>query len=533
MANHLKRTSVEKKGIGHLYHRLAKEVVSAYVFLMLVVFPFYYQDKYYNIGDAKWKFFTVLTFGAGIPLSLAVIFHLVSMMCGHELKGDLKNIKFSLLDGFVFFYAVTVIASTLFSPYKNLVIWGANGWYMGLIAQICFVLIYFFVSRYWKWDNSAIALYFAGAFGVFLLAVMMRFRIDPLKMYRDLDEQYIIDFLTTIGQTTWYSSYLVLLFPLGMFAFWFYNNKQCRILMGIFTSVGFMTIITQNSDSAFVALGIMIFVLFWFSLESNKRFKRFLEVMMVCFVSFKLIGICQQAFPTRAVPLGDFFIFCSQGALTWVLLAGVVTAYFCFSWMEKYKNIDITKIKNLRIILLVFLFVSAVLTVIYIYLNTTGKIPENYRSHSNYLLFDEYWGNNRGLSWMASVKSFLKGDLLRKALGCGPDGFSLYIRNFFGEELAGKWGQSVALTCAHNEWLNVIVNLGVIGAAAYIGIFISAVLRFGKRTEKHSELIAVMSAVLSYMGHNFFCYQQVICTPIVFILIGVGEAIIRCERMEE
>ena len=180
-------------------------------------------------------------------------------------------------------------------------------------------------------------------------------------------------------------------------------------------------------------------------------------------------------------------------------------------------------------IVLFILLTGAGLTVAYIYLNTTGKLPENYRSNSNYLLFNEYWGNNRGLSWMAAARSFVQGDLLRKVFGCGPDGFSMYVKNFFGEELARKWGQSVALTCAHNEWLNVLVNLGITGAVAYIGIFVSAAARFWKKTKKHPELIAVVMAILCYMGHNFFCYQQIVCTPTIFILIGVGESIIRHE----
>ena len=66
-------------------------------------------------------------------------------------------------------------------------------------------------------------------------------------------------------------------------------------------------------------------------------------------------------------------------------------------------------------------------------------------------------------------------------------------------------------------------------AAAYLGIFISSAARFWKKTKKHPELIAIVMAILCYMGHNFFCYQQIVCTPTIFILIGVGESIIRHE----
>lgn len=47
----------EKKKEGAVIKGLQQEVVTIYVFLIMVVYPFYYQNKYYNIGYAKWKFF--------------------------------------------------------------------------------------------------------------------------------------------------------------------------------------------------------------------------------------------------------------------------------------------------------------------------------------------------------------------------------------------------------------------------------------------------------------------------------------------
>ena len=267
MANLRRKVDRKKKETGWLYHKLLREFTAVYVFFMFVIYPVYYQNKYYNMGDAKWQFFRVVTFTAGAVLAVFFLLYMMELIRKHEFENYVRNIKFSVVDWFVAVYMAAVVVSVLLSPYKDQVIWGYDGWYMGLIAQTCFVLIYFFVSRYWRWDQSAILLYLATAFLVFLLAILMRFRIDPLEMYKDLDEKYIINFLSTLGQATWYSSYMVLLFPLGMFAFWFYDNKYIRIFSGIFTAVGFMTMVTQNSDSAFVAFGVMFFVMFWISID--------------------------------------------------------------------------------------------------------------------------------------------------------------------------------------------------------------------------------------------------------------------------
>lgn len=527
MANRNKKVIKGKKEPGRCLDRLPQEITFIYVFLMLVVYPFYFQNKYYDIGNAKWQFFFFLTAGAGAALLGLLLFHVIKEWKPHEFKKAIRGIRLSVIDRLVLVYAAAVLFSVLFSPYKEQVMWGYDGWYMGFVTQICFVLIYFGVSRYWRWDLSTIICCLAAAFLVFLLAVLMRFRIDPLSMYKDLEEQYMISFLTTIGQATWYSSYVAVLFPPGLFVFWSSDDCYARIFGGIFTAAGFMTLVTQNSDSSFIAFGLLIFALFWISVESNRKFRRFLEVMMMCFACFKFIGICQQLFPERVVPLDAISLFCSQSGFTWMAFIVSAVFYLCFRWLEKYKKIDISKIKNIRIIFLGFLLLGILGIVIYIYLNTTKKLPVHLQSGSHYLLFDEYWGNNRGSSWMIAAKSFLKGDFVRKLFGCGPDGFSSFVQRFFSEELAAKWGNSGILACAHNEWLNAFVNLGMAGAVPYIGIFISAVCRFFRKSKEYPELTAVVLSVICYMGHNFFCYQQIVCTPIIFILMGAGEALIR------
>ena len=50
---------------------------------------------------------------------------------------------------------------------------------------------------------------------------------------------------------------------------------------------------------------------------------------------------------------------------------------------------------------------------------------------------------------------------------------------------------------------------------------------FIKNVKKEPILICFTTTIVSYMCHNFFCYQTVCCTPFVFILIGIGAYICR------
>ncbi len=534
MANRYKKTSGLAKETGGYVHKVIREVTATYVFLILTLYPLYYQNKYYNMGDAKWIFFRNVTgVFMGVVITLYCIYMCILANKG-EIRSYLEGIKLSYLDKFVLGYFIAVLISVLLSPNKDAIIWGYDGWYMGLIAQTCFVLIYFFVSRYWRYDQSAIVIYLTTAMIVFFLAIIMRFNIDPMEMYKDLDESYKILFLTTIGQATWYSSYMCIIFPIGMFAFWHSDKKWARIFGGIFTSLGFMTMVTQNSDSAFIAFGVIFVAMFWISVESNKRFERFLEVMLLGLASYRVMGIFQILFPDQAVDLDTLPTFTCQSLAMLLLLIAVALAYVGFRYLEKNrKEFDISKYRVIRVAVLVLILLALLAGVIYIALNTTGKLPESMRSTNNYLMFNEFWGNNRGSSWMISVGTFIQSGWLRKLFGAGPDGFASSVYQFYGDVLNKKWGENTILTCGHNEWLTAIINMGLVGGLLYLGIFVSAIKRFFAKSKEYPELIAIAISILSYMGHNFFCYQQIICTPTIFILIGAGECIIRNGKVRD
>ncbi|SKB57523.1 O-Antigen ligase [Lachnospiraceae bacterium] len=519
--------------------KFVKETLAIYLFLMFVIYPLFYEDKYYNMGDAKWHFFRTVTYyieapGFYIPtfltfLLIFFIWYQIDLLRKGGLKEfwDLK--KVTITDKFVFAYLIFCLISTILSPYKDFILWGYDGWYMGLIAQVAFVLLYFFVSRFWRWDDIMLMIYMGASALVFLFGVLNRFRVDPLEMYVGLDEYYIPQFLSTLGQSTWYSSFVAIMLPIGVFIYWYAEKKWVRTLAFLYNVLGAMTLITQDSDSAFFALLAEFSVLFAVSFRENRYMKRFLEIVLITLLSWRVIGFLQIAFPEQAVQLGSLMIFGTQHPILWIPIIIIAGLYAVLSRADKKGTFDVTKITWVRTAYFVLLIAGIAGAVIYITLNSTGVLPESLRSTNNYLLFDEFWGNSRGHSWTVTVESFfdcLKDDPVRAIFGAGPDGFYNTAYKYHSAELFEKWGENTILTCAHNEWLTQIINIGLLGGLAYLGIFVSAIVVFMKNSVKCPELIGVVMAIASYMAHNFFCYQQIICTPMIFIVMGAGASIL-------
>ncbi len=512
---------------------ILKDVVAVYVFFMFAIYPLYYEDKYYNMGDAKWHFFRWVTLVGIILMGAAFLWYQLYL----ARKGKVRNYwdirKTSFTDRFVLAYGLIAILSYALSPFKDNTLIGYDGWYMGLISQLAFITIYYFVSRFWRWDEIVLTIFLTVSMVVFLICILNRFMIDPLEMYVGLDERYIINFISTLGQATWFSSYMVLLFPIGLFAFWCYDRSAIRVFSGLYVLIGTITMIAQNSDSAIMAYGFIYIGLFCFSFNDNLKMKRFLQCLILLFAGWKIMGILQTVFADRAVVLSNSMRSLSMGMISWVLLILSVLVYIGYLRLLSRDGFYIGNLKPVRTGLIILCVALVFTVVLYIGLNTGGALSGTaLASDNNYLLFDEFWGNNRGSSWMVAAGTFIKSDPIRKLFGAGPDGFYNQVYRYYAAELTAKWGENTVLTCAHNEWLNSFITVGIAGAVAYIGIFVGAIVRFSKHAERTPEVIAPVLCILAYMAHNFFCYQQIICTPIIFIIIGAGEELCRNGRLE-
>lgn len=526
---------------------VTKWLLWLYLLAFCVIYPFYYEDHYYNMGDAKWHFFKAITFfwdrgdyilpGLLMLVLACAVWYLITLGVRGELR---EKIRFSVTDGFVLAYLIVVTVSALTASDKSTVLWGFNGWYMGYMAQLSFVLIYFLVSRFFDESGSIIVLALAAAEITFLLAVLNRFKIDPLGIYDgNIDGTHY--FVSTFGNTTWYGCYLTVMLAIAVYYFWDAKKLWIKIGAGIVTATGFMTAVTTDSDAVFVGLFGILSALFFFSCKDTRHFRNFWFVLLTGLASFKCIGVLRKLFPGRSVWLHEIPLFLSEGNLMWgfLLLTAAVCLLVCALERRGKLNLKVTGV--LRRVYLALVFAGIALLVVYIALNSNGLLPEGLRSDSNYLLWNDRWGDNRGGIWSVSVLSFfrtIKDDFKTFLFGAGPDNFRVTTYHYFNDRLrqiaynaTDPHNANAVLTCAHNEWLCAFLNYGLLGGVAYLGIFVSAIRRFSARIRRFPMVTAGVLAVVSYFAFDFFCYQQIISTPLIFIVLGAAEyTITRSQR---
>lgn len=500
--------------------------------ILFVFLPLYMEKGYYQIGATKYRLYRgIILPGLGIMTVLCILYFILSVK--YISRAWIRQ-NLSSLDIVMLLYLLCVFLSFSVCHYKDSAIWGYKGWYMGLISQLTFVAFYFFTSRFCIDGKALLVVLYGVSAIVFLLGVLNRFLIDPLGIYEGISDFYTLSFLSTLGQPTWYSSFMSTVLPMGLYFYWDAKKTYLKRLSGVYCILGFATLVTQNSDSAYIALICMLMVLFWFSVHDIEKTIRFFMITLFFVLATRIIYLLTLVGNTQYIDaLDKLSLFLIRNPFMWVLMIlniVILTTIRILYKKGRYSVRFMHLLRNITLGVLVLIFAVGILC---LYLSGSGKqMPfwmQQLASKVPYLIWNDSWGNGRGFTWRVTWNIFLKMDFTTQLLGVGPDCYAHYMYGNYYDEISTWFVYEGVLQNAHNEWFNALIDYGIAGAAAYLGFFITAIIHFGKRHEEF-PLVGVIACIASYMGHNFFCYQQILCTPFIFCIIGIGENFIRRQK---
>lgn len=443
----------------------------------------------------------------------------------------------SVTDLFALLYLAAVICSYLHTPFKQETEWGDTfygtySWYLGLLTQLLFLGIYFAVSRLWQRRDWMAALWLPTAAAVALLGYLNRFGVRPLEMQGAGPQ-----FISTIGNINWYCGYIVTVTSAIAYYIWRgragMEKKWLRALAVASLGICLATLVTQGSSSGIVALFLLLGVFYLLSMGDGERLQRFFEGCIL------LSGVCICTWLVRMTwPQAMDYAESTTDLLTLspfpFLLLGV--SLICRYLVCRGRRTGDFK-PRIWVVMGATAWaaagVAAIAYVALLALNTAhpGSIGE--LSGLGAFTFDDAWGSNRGITWTVGLTCFLKQDLAGKLVGVGPDAMALYIHSGVDPALkqtVEDYFGRLSLTNAHNEWLTVLINEGLLGAAGYIGLTVTAVFRYLKAGREDALAGAAGMGILAYTLNNIFSFQQIMSTSVVFLLLGIGEA---CLRMQE
>lgn len=143
--------------------------------------------------------------------------------------------------------------------------------------------------------------------------------------------------------------------------------------------------------------------------------------------------------------------------------------------------------------------------------------------------FDDDFGHNRLFIWKRSLR-LVK---LSPIFGIGPDNFkTVFAEHFFDEAKEQFPSSNGNVDKAHNEFLDVLVDNGILGLLAYLAFFGSLLWTALRRADNKAKVLApvFVIAVIGYMAHAFFGYQLPIQSPCMWVMTGMCAALINAEE---
>lgn len=497
-----------------------------YIFGLTVALPLYTDGTWWRLGDAKYSLFRDLSVFCLAVWAFSALISGIRRLIGRlglwegsgigrggttdrfgVTPGSLRH-KLSMTDGFMLLYGGCVLCSALVSAWPETAWTGYREWHMGAFSQLLFVGIYFLVSRHYTGKKYVVRLWEAAFFLVLLLGFLQRLGLDPLGLTRGFEKtdwEYS-HMLSTVGNINWFCGYCAMAMVLPLSGYLMSRDKWERRLLYTVSALGLFFLLIQGSDSG-VLLGVAALgICFLWGLKEESVFQRTCVLAAGVCILIPAYGNLARLIGERAV-----LAFPLDGVgLTQLLWPGwwIAGAGFLLLWLIHWILAGKGRGNLLRTI-------SFITVLLFCLGGTAVGLGHLMRQPAGAL-----WGNGRGMLWKVSWKGFRQNGGLQKLLGVGPDCFAEYIYSSFSSaELPapeGKWKDAVFAN-AHNEWLNQLVNLGIMGTGAYLGIFLAGVRRYRHR-------LAGVLAIALYLAASLTGFQQVLSTPFLFLLLGLCES---------
>lgn len=549
---------------------LLQFIIALYLLAMGIILPYYYdwETDYSHIGTNKAQFFQKYGFRAGKAFLVVLMFYLLFSLIlwwkeNSACKGKVALLinyvldDLSVTDKFAIVYTVALCLSYYYSDYRPKLLLGISGWYMGFLPQLVFIGSYFAISRFLsgnlaKWLAFTLSVI---SMPVFLLGILNRFGYLPPGMTSSGP-----DYISTIGNANWFCGYWVVIYALTVAQFVFCKKEPSesqslyagrRILLGLSCVIGFASGITQGSDSGILALAAMVLLLFGLAAagagaEGKRNFEHFLELLFLFGMVLCILALIQMKWPEQNNRQTLVYSLLTNGVLPWIYSIAALLVCLLYKILQK-RLVDCKMIRKIWLCLVISIFVVLASIVAMIIVNTLYPGSLGALSENPLFIFNRKWGSSRGATWTAGIGTWLAQNALHKVVGVGPDGMWYYIDSGQNAELLRavqvEFGD-MRLTNAHGEWITILANIGIFGLIGYAGMVVSAILRYvrgswtntvkteesedaSKNAEKTAIAIACGLSLFCYTVNNIFSFQQTMQMTQVFLVMGLGEYVLR------
>lgn len=498
----------EMLGIGSTY---------VYIIAMLLVYPVFYRENLLNLIVDKKEYFLFFTLIYCVFLCPALIENIV-LLC----RGQRKFIlQLDIL--FVGITAAAVVISTMLSIDRNE---SLNGLGYRTVAADVFVLcliIYLGIRAFGKYDTYVIWSWLIGSVLIYLFGILCACGINFLHMQDELSLPHI--FLTPLGNTNFNATYVCLVLPLVLVMYMLCKERFSKTVYFVVMYMGFLFSFFIKTESSLITMLASLAFLFFFALEKEQWSVRYVEMLGIYILANTTVSVIWNLFGDKIYKfdgLGAFLIQTNVVVAEWLIYIALV---LLLKWK---KDVFRTKILSVRKQLLYACGVLAIVGVIVvILLNTVLKEQAENGILQMFLLTDKSF-SRRGMLWRNTIELLKQSEPLQIVFGHGLNCYGTSIAPICYDEMVAEFG--FLMQDPHNEFLQVLTDMGIAGTIGYYGIQITTLVYALRNWRKNELSIVIVLSVSSYMLQGMVNCYALTHFPILFILLGLGNGYLRKDK---
>ena len=479
-----------------------ERMTQIFAFLMLAGYTLTIGDQFYaNITEVKFmwfKWFTLIACGA---IFVIFVVGLLDRKIGPARQKE-GNVGFDIAMIASVVYLVWATIATLASEYELSELFVGVGRYEGLLSLILYTIIFLVVSIWGEYTD--IYVYGIGAMSIlFGLFAMIQFTGKPL-FYPEGYSFWDVNFISTIGNVDCVSGIAALFIPALICGFVFLEGKsRYFLLVGEFMMS--YTFLVAGADSGKMGLIAAFIVAASFLFDTREHAK---DSCLALSVFTLAVLIYKMWTPAKDGAVFAFGTTAKMALVATIVLVGIWAFLWRTGWWFKFDA------KIMRRIIAIVLLVCIVIGLVFVFVyngDVQLLVDAKGMLHGH---LDDYAGSERGYVWKMSVELIKEQPILGGGRGSFGNRFYPYNQWYWDHDY------NVVFDFAHNDYLQIGVETGLVGLLIYIGFLGILAYRGLKVAAKYPRVLIFGTGIVGCLGHLFFSFSIAIVTPIMWTMMG-------------
>lgn len=490
-------------------------IMRGFVLAMFTFFPLNMSDNWALINTKMRTLYLLLV--VVLASALFVLFYQFTQ--GRKLRIDFHGLlkRIRPYEYAIFAYWIIMLVSALLSPYPEDVWKGASERPEGFFLQSLYLLVFLLVGRFYRPRMQDMLVLCIGCAVICSYGIFQYYGLDFFNISADNSYGPGMTLVTTMSNKNVASTYFTLAFCVGYVCF---VQKSARWHWAFFpaTLIVFYMLVLGDTESGYVGVLAAGALSLAFVVRDRQSAARLCLLLASCFALLWVHGAVYRLLRANGM-FSQFGPSIVDGFLSVLPFAAiffaVLAAGFWFlkvpapklsarAWRLGWPAALVLLVAILYFSLPAIAEASGIRSLQELVSILQGEASDSFMS-------------GRVFAWRRTVTLIPE----HLWLGTGPDTFAKTFLPFYEESLAFM---RVWFDKAHNEYLQLLIDVGVLGLTAMLAVYFTTFWQARKRYTTDTLTLATGVAMLCFMVQAFFNFSTPIAHPIVWTMWGVFAA---------